>query len=205
LTVVCLHGLGRTPSDWDGVRSGLECFGPVHAPRLPRDPAAALAVAEAAVEPGAVVVGHSMGGVLALQLAREREPRALILTSCFFPPARNGRSLGATLANYAAHRVAFVRAARRGPSGGSARALASLARLAAQPGRLHVELDSVLVIHARDDHHVPIDFALAAAARQGWAVTVLDRGGHHPHVDDPERWLAAAVPWLEDAFRQPAG
>jgi pimeloyl-ACP methyl ester carboxylesterase len=63
LTVVCLHGLGRTPSDWDGVRSGLERFGPVHAPRLPRDPAAALAVAEAAVEPGAVVVGHSMGGV----------------------------------------------------------------------------------------------------------------------------------------------
>ena len=60
-----------------------------------------------------------------------------------------------------------------------------------------MELDSVLVIHARDDHHVPIDFALAAAGRQGWAVTVLDRGGHHPHVDDPERWLAAAVPWLE--------
>jgi pimeloyl-ACP methyl ester carboxylesterase len=197
LTVVCLHGLGRTPSDWDGVRPGLERFGRVSAPQLPRDPAAALAVASAALEPGDVVIGHSMGGVLALQLARERRPRALILTSCFFPPARNGRGLGATVADYASHRVAFLRAARRGPSGASARALASLARLAAQPERLRAELDSVLVIHARDDHHVPIDFALAAASREDWAVTVLDRGGHHPHVDDPERWLAAAVPWLE--------
>ena len=197
MSVVCLHGLGRTPADWDGVRSGLERFGRVSAPQLPRDPAAALAVASAAVEPGDVVIGHSMGGVLALRLARERRPRALILASCFFPPARNGRSLGATVTDYARHRVAFVRAARRGPSGGSARALASLARLATQPERLRVELDSVLVIHARDDHHVPIDFALAAAARQGWAVSVLERGGHHPHVDDPERWLAAAVPWLE--------
>ena len=89
-----------------------------------------------------------------------------------------------------------MRAARRGPSGGSARALASLARIATQPDRLRVELDSVVVIHARDDHHVPIDFALAAAGREDWAVTVLERGGHHPHVDDPERWLAAAVPWL---------
>ena len=197
MSVVCLHGLGRTPADWDGVRSGLERFGRVNAPALPRDPTAALAVATAAVEAGDVVVGHSMGGVLALQLARERPPRALILTSCFFPPARNGRGLGATLADYARHRFAFVRAARRGPSGGSARALASLARLATQPDRLRVELDSVLVIHARDDHHVPIDFALAAASREGWAVTVLERGGHHPHVDDPERWLEAAVPWLE--------
>jgi pimeloyl-ACP methyl ester carboxylesterase len=24
LTVVCLHGLGRTPADWDGVRGALE-------------------------------------------------------------------------------------------------------------------------------------------------------------------------------------
>ena len=205
MSVVCLHGLGRTPADWDGVRSGLERFGPVRAPPLPRDPAPALAVASAVVEPGDVVIGHSMGGVLALQLARERRPRALILTSCFFPPARNGRSLGATVADYARHRVAFVRAARRGPSGGSARALASLARLATQPDRLRVELDSVLVIHARDDHHVPIDFALAAASREDWAVSVLECGGHHLHVDDPERWLAAAVPWLANAFRQPAG
>jgi pimeloyl-ACP methyl ester carboxylesterase len=197
VSVVCLHGLGRTPADWNGVRSGLERFGPVSAPRLPRDPAAALAVASAAVVPGDIVVGHSMGGVLALQLARERPPRALILTSCFFPPARNGRGVGATLTDYARHRVAFVRTARRGPSGGSARALASLARLAAQPERLRVELDAVLVIHARDDHHVPVDFALAAASRQGWAVTVLDHGGHHPHVEEPERWLAAAVAWLE--------
>jgi pimeloyl-ACP methyl ester carboxylesterase len=195
VSVVCLHGLGRTPADWDRVRSGLEPFGRVVAPQLPREPAAALAVASRAVEPGDVVIGHSMGGVLALQLARERDPRALILTSCFFPPARNGRSYAATLADYGRHRVAFVRAARGGPSGGAARSLASLARLAVRPPT--ADLDAVQVIHARDDHHVPIDFALAAAGRQGWAVAILERGGHHPHVDVPERWLAAAVPWLQ--------
>jgi pimeloyl-ACP methyl ester carboxylesterase len=193
VTVVCLHGLGRTPADWDGVRGGLERFGRVGAPQLPRDPAAALAVASAAVEPGDVVVGHSMGGVLALQLARERAPRALILTSCFFAPARNGRTLGATLADYGRHRVGFARAARRRPSRGAVRALVARARL----GPLTTDLGAVLVIHARDDHHVPIDFALAAAHREGWTVAVLDRGGHHPHVDAPERWLEAALPWLQ--------
>jgi pimeloyl-ACP methyl ester carboxylesterase len=55
-----------------------------------------------------------------------------------------------------------------------------------------------LVIHARDDHHVPIDFALAAASRHpAWGVEVLASGGHHVHVTDPEAWLSAVVPWLE--------
>ena len=112
--VVCLHGLGRTPSDWDGVRAGLERFGTVLTPSLPRSPDRALDVVDAAVSPGAIVIGHSIGGVLALRLARER-PRtlaALILTDCFFPPARNGRGTPATLRDYAAHRVAYVRSLR---------------------------------------------------------------------------------------------
>jgi pimeloyl-ACP methyl ester carboxylesterase len=55
----------------------------------------------------------------------------------------------------------------------------------------------VLVIHARDDHHVPVDFALAAlAAHPVWAAAILDRGGHHLHVEDPDGWLGAAIPWL---------
>lgn len=206
--VVCLHGLGRMPSDWDGVRSELERFGRVDAPLLPRDPAGALAAADSAVGAGAVVIGHSMGGVLALQLVRERPRplRAIVLTGCFFPPARNGRGLSATIADYALHRVAFVRSAGRGDgaerSGGSARALASLVRLAARPGALGAGLagvtPSVLVVHARDDHHVPVDFAVAAAARQpGWALEILEQGGHHAHVDHPRRWLGAVMPWLQ--------
>ncbi len=95
---MCLHGLGRSPADWTGVRSGLEAFGEIRVPALPRNPSDALKRAANAVEPGAIVVGHSIGGVLALRLAGEasRPLRAVVLTGCFFAPARNGRSLGAS-------------------------------------------------------------------------------------------------------------
>ena len=62
---VLLHGLGRGPGDWDGVRDAL---GHVVAPALPGTP---------------VLVGHSMGGVLALRLAPECAPRAIVLTGSF--------------------------------------------------------------------------------------------------------------------------
>lgn len=207
-SVVCLHGLRRTPSDWDGVRAGLEPYGTVRTPRLPPRPADALARADAAIAAGDVVIGHSLGGVLALRLAQERPRplRALVLTGCFFPPARNGRGLAAAIADYAGHRLAFVRDVARGEaageqSGGSARALGSLIRQAASPRSSEMTLSSaiapVLVVHARDDHHVPIDFALAAAARHpDWAVRILDRGGHHAHVHCPRAWLDAVAPWL---------
>lgn len=151
-----------------------------------------------------------MGGVLALRLAQERPRslRALILTGCFFRPARNGRSLSTTVGDYLAHRVEFVRSLdRRGesvePRGRSAGALASLIRLAAMPARFDARLAAVaapvLVVHARDDHHVPIDFALAAVARHpGVGLRSLDQGGHHAHVHDPERWLDAVTPWLRE-------
>jgi len=111
LRIVCLHGLGRGPSDWDAVRGRLSAHGTVVTPALPRDPAAALAAAERAAAPGTVLIGHSMGGIVALRIAR-RERSAVtgvILTGCPFPVARNGRSRRATALDYAGHRVAFVR------------------------------------------------------------------------------------------------
>jgi pimeloyl-ACP methyl ester carboxylesterase len=55
----------------------------------------------------------------------------------------------------------------------------------------------VLVIHARDDHHVAIDFAVAGAERHpGWTVAAFDRGGHHVHVTRPVEWSAQAATWL---------
>jgi pimeloyl-ACP methyl ester carboxylesterase len=209
--VVCLHGLGRSPADWDGVRAGLERFGTVVAPSLPRAPGGALAVVGREVTPGSIVVGHSIGGVLALRLARER-PRplaALILSDCFFPPARNGRGTVATLRDYGAHRVAYLRALRSrsgAPVEASSRAggpsaLAGLIRLGLDRDGFDADADAVaapvLVVHARDDHHVPIDFALAAAARHpGWEIRALERGGHHAHVTRPGLWLEAVTPWL---------
>jgi pimeloyl-ACP methyl ester carboxylesterase len=213
--VVCLHGLGRTPSDWAAVRAGLEAFGPVRCPALTRARPHALASARAAVGAGAgaapvVLVGHSMGAVIALRIAAEAPAavRGVVLSGCFFPPARNGRTLPASVADYARHRVAFVRAARRAPRvagpvarRGTGTALRPLLGYAARPARFAALAGAVrapvLVVHARDDHHVPVDFALAAAAgRPGWTLRVLATGGHHAHVATPGAWLAAVTPWL---------
>jgi pimeloyl-ACP methyl ester carboxylesterase len=213
-SVVCLHGLRRTPSDWDAVRAGLAPYGTVRTPRLPPRPAEALAHADAAIAGGDIVIGHSMGGVLALRLAqsRPRPLRALILTGCFFAPARNGRPMATTIADYVAHRLAFARDAIRGEgdgrsSDGSARALGSLIRQVATPRGSEATLSSVtapvLVVHARDDHHVPFDYALAAArGRAGWAVRLLDHGGHHAHLRCPDPWLEAVTPWLASAANE---
>lgn len=207
LRLVCLHGLGRGPSDWDAVRGRLSAHGTVATPALPRDPAAALATAERAVAPGTILIGHSMGGIVALRIARTA-PGAVagvILTGCPFPVARNGRSRRATALDYAGHRVAFVRSLgdrppadgprRRSPAG-----LAGVARVLARPGRFDALFGGiglpVLVVHARDDHHVPIDFALAAADRYGWEMRVLESGGHHAHVRAPAAWTASVEPWI---------
>jgi fermentation-respiration switch protein FrsA (DUF1100 family) len=184
----------------------LAAIGDVVAPELPGDSAQALSVLDRVVEPGSVVVGHSMGGVLLQRLVRDRPRplRAAVLTGCFFAPARNGRGVGASVADYARHRVAFVRA-RGGGAGGErpARALLSLAAQAVRAGGLHEALSDaargdVLVVHACDDHHVPVDFAIAGTRAAGWSLRLLESGGHHAHVTAPERWLEVVTPWLED-------
>jgi pimeloyl-ACP methyl ester carboxylesterase len=208
LPLVCLHGLGRGPSDWDGVRPRLEAHGRTSAPALPRRPASALAVAARAIPPDAVVVGHSMGGIVALRVAAGAPGRlrGIVLTGCPFPPARNGRTRLATAVDFAAHRVRFLRslpsrppspeAGRRFPPG-----LSGFARMVAVPGKFDALCAGlttpVLVVHARDDHHVPVDFALAAAARSGWDVRLLEAGGHHAHIRTPDAWAAAVEPWID--------
>ena len=78
----------------------------MRAPSIPRRPADALAVVDAAVPPGAIVIAHSIGGVLALRLSQQRGRRfgAVVLAGSFFPPARNGRGTLASLGDYASHR-----------------------------------------------------------------------------------------------------
>jgi pimeloyl-ACP methyl ester carboxylesterase len=130
----------------------------------------------------------------------------VILTGCPFPVARNGRTAIATALDYAGHRVSFVRSLRErprvdGPRRRSPAGLAGVARVLARPGRFDALFGGigvqVLVVHARDDHHVPVDFALAMVARTpGWEIRVLDAGGHHAHLRDPDAWLLAVEPWL---------
>jgi pimeloyl-ACP methyl ester carboxylesterase len=205
--VICLHGLGRTPDDWDGVRPTLAAFGEVLTPRVPARAADALKSLDAAITPGSIVIGHSMGGVLAMRLAaaHPRPLRAVVLTGCFFAPARNGRSTVATIADYGSHRVAFLRQLRReraAPAGsGSIMPLVSLIRQALLPtdpeSALTGVAGSVLVVHASDDHHVPIDFAIAAAHRHpAWDLHTLSDGGHHAHLSRPDQWSNAVGRWL---------
>lgn len=206
MAVVCLHGLGRTRADWDGVRPGLERFGTVSMPALPREGAQALRIARGVIAPGDTVIGHSMGAIVALRAAAVVPVAAVVLSAGFYPPARNGRTALRSLADYGEHRLALARdlvrhPRERAPGGGRAGALASLARMAARPGGFAAVAGAVdapvLVLHARDDHYVPVDFALAAAARHpAWRVALLDAGGHHAHVTEPAAWLAPVTAFL---------
>jgi pimeloyl-ACP methyl ester carboxylesterase len=203
-----LHGLGRTPTDWDAVCGALGEFGQVIAPVMPSRSADALDLLDRAITPGSVVIGHSMGAVMAMRLLtrKPRLVRAAVLTGCFFPPARNGRSSAEAILDYGAHRVAFLANSRRrrdqraGPN--AIRPLASLLRQALRTGTLEESgldraVGAVLIVHARDDHHVPINFALAAARRHpNWETRLLNGGGHHAHVSRPNLWTDTVCAWL---------
>jgi len=210
VTVMCFHGLGRSARDWNGVRSGLARHGDVRAAELPRGDLSVLMAAAAELPEPAILIGHSMAGVLALRLAAAAPHgvRGVVLTDSFFPPSRNGRGIAATGRDYGAHRLVLARemVARRSsvrPSRASALGLGSLARLGLRPEAFHKAAAGVrapvLVVHARDDHYVPVDFALSAARRHpAWTVKVIDAGGHNAHVDRPDAWLAATETWLSE-------
>src|SRR5262249_25886658 len=109
---------------------------------------------------------------------------------------------------------AFIKATRRERSPtGQGRAIAPLASLLRQAVRssddesaLEACADRVLIVHARDDHHVPVDFAIAAARRHpSWALRILDAGGHHAHVRAADPWAGMVVPWLSSSGLDRAG
>jgi esterase len=191
---VCLHGLGGSAAEWaEAVR------------KLRHDRVAT------AMPPGGPVVllGHSFGGVRALQIAAAQPERvnALVLTGTFFPPARGGRTLAETALDYGRHRVLYVRdLSGRGraprPRPMAARRLASLARLGLRPRAFHRLADGVacpvLVVHGDLDHVVPIGFArAAAAAHPAWMLREMRAGGHCVHRDRAPEWAAIVGGWLE--------
>jgi pimeloyl-ACP methyl ester carboxylesterase len=191
------------------VHSGLERYGTVLAPRLPSDGFDAVIAATAELPAPAILVGHSMAGIVALRRAAldPGSVTGVVLADSFFPPARNGRTRTAALADYGSHRVAVARelwrrGARPRPRRSTGRGMRGLAALALRPGALHAAADRVrapvLVVHARHDHHVPVDFAIAAAARHSsWRLELVEHGGHNVHLEQPAEWLAAVTPWIE--------
>lgn len=152
---------------------------------------------------------------MALLMAAERGSiRGVVATSSFFPPALHGRPIPTAIADYAGHRVAFLRQRREHPVAGLAtggvRGLGFLVRTATRRSAFRARTEAVsaavLVVHSADDHYVPLDFALAAAdAHPAWEAVVLDRGGHYPHVSHPGAWLSAIDPWLTRLTADAAG
>jgi pimeloyl-ACP methyl ester carboxylesterase len=164
-------------------------------------------VSPSQIRPGTILVGHSLGALLALRLASgSQSVHGLIMTSGFYPPARNGQGYAAAWGDYARHRVAVAGALasqRARPRRGGVRALASMAGLGLRPARFHRLATGVrvpvLVIHGSEDHYVPIGFMHAATRRyQLWDVTVLAGAGHNIHVDQPDDWLDITIPWLRE-------
>jgi len=224
--VVCIAGLGGTADEWNPVRLGLGRHGMVVAAGVASGPTPAgrggpLDAAVDAVDrvlagapPGSAVIGHSMGGLAGMLVAARAGDRlaGLVLASAFVPAARNGRSLVVTLADYASHRALFAAdaAGRRRPQADGipkldrrtrVAGLAALGRYGLRPTAFHALADRiacpVLVVHGDRDHHVPVTFALAAAARHpAWEVRLLPGAGHFAHRDQPTAWLAAVEPWL---------
>jgi pimeloyl-ACP methyl ester carboxylesterase len=155
-----------------------------------------------------VAVGHSFGGIQALQLAGERPDTvtALVLASSFFPPARGGRSSVAAAWDYARHRALYVRelAGRRRaprPSARSSGQLVTMARFGIRPGAFRALVEAircpVLVVHGDQDHVVPVAFARAAVATMSaWSYAEIRGAGHFAHRDRAEEWAAIVAPWL---------
>ena len=168
-----------------------------------------LAFGELPATGSCVALGHSMGGIDALTAAaaHPRTVRGLVLTSSFYPPARAGRGIGSTAADYGRHRVLYLRDLARGgraprPSRFGARRLARLAALGIRPGVFH-DLAArvtcpVRVIHGQQDHVVPVAFARAAAARHpAWVYDEIPGSGHFPHRDQPDVWADLVRPWID--------
>jgi len=193
-TVVCMSGVGGAAAEWDLVSPSLARFG-----RVSTAPPAAGPL---------IVVGHSQGGVRALQMAAGEPGRveAVVLASSFFPPARAGRPLAAAAVDYGRHRIAYARelAGRRrvpSPTRRGLRQMAAVARLGLRPAAFHLLASRagcpVLVVHGDDDHVVPVSFARAAVAvHPTWTLRALPGAGHRPHRDHPDLWADAVSAWL---------
>lgn len=230
--ILLLHGLGATGAVWHGVAEALASagFADVRAPDLPGHGAAAppnaytvdrLAAAVAPAEVSPVVVGHSLGGYVALALASGRygsRPRAVLSIgaklSFSAEDLARGRDLAArpvrafATAAVAADRyrkvAGLAEAARAGdeylrrgvvgptaPDGGY--------RLAMDPAAFAIVVPPFATLLA--DCRCPVTVARgehdAMVADDGIAALGrpplrLEGLGHNAHVDDPPR-IAALI------------
>jgi pimeloyl-ACP methyl ester carboxylesterase len=206
---ICIAGRGRPAADWQAVGPRLAERGELVTLDLGGCDADELRrIARSRAPGGTVLIGHSMGALVAMQAAAAEPPlfTGLVMTDGFYPPSRNGRTITATAADYTRHRLLFAAGAlRRRPNRATRVAtprLRSLMSLGLRPATFHSIADRVacpvLLVHGSRDHHVPSAFAAAAAARHpSWDLRMID-SGHFPHRDAAEAWLAVVEDWLEE-------
>jgi pimeloyl-ACP methyl ester carboxylesterase len=203
---ICVSGRGRPAADWDAVGRRLSARGDV-LPLDLRSGAADLCRIARDRRPGrTTLVGHSMGAVVAMEAAAGQPGlfAGLVMTDGFYPPARGGRTLAATVADYGRHRALFAVGApsrwRQRETRVAAPRMRSLMAMGLWPASFHRLADRVscpvLMVHGTHDHHVPAAFAVAAQARHpSWELRLI-KAGHFPHRDAPDAWLGAVEAWL---------
>ncbi len=234
--VVLLHGIQSGPSTWWRVGADLSTLGfDVSTPTIPGNvgtpvpPAGTLASLAAAIplDRPSVVVGHSLGGLVALELAVQR-PELVLALVLEDPPSRSGNDPEALADEVAAD----VREASTDPAGLRARLLAANPLWAQQDAanavanRAAVDLE-----HAADPlRRADWDVAAMAAAvsapitllaatpgasalggpERGALMLVAERtveveSGHGIHRDRPGVWVAVVAEAAARAFGSGTG
>ena len=194
--VVLLHGVLRSPRDWDAVAARLRAAGwEVHAPALPEDPVSpqgafpeAAALLRGLAPGGAHLVGHSRGGTLASWLAAEAPEVARSLAVVASPPQASE-----------AFRAHFRRENERRPHP----TLAYLARIPEDDFPTHAlrrYAGPALVVEAGDDplysptHTLFWRAFLPYAAFERFEAPEGHAGGHAFFARDPgAAWLAGVL------------
>jgi 4-hydroxy-2-oxoheptanedioate aldolase len=227
--IVLLPGMLCDAALWDGVRASLGERCSTIVPRLDLDDSI-VEMAESVLASAPmrfVLVGHSLGAIVALEIARRapgRVARLALVNASARPPAADrmpgwdameaevsAGGFGALAARYpddvlparrrddAELRAAVTAMARGVGSGGLARQLAAQRSRVDMRPWLHDLTCPVLVIAGRDDEVTPADLgAEIAESVAGAELRLLEACGHMAPIEQPGVVAAALQRWLAD-------
>ena len=215
--LVLIHGLSSSPHSWQRNIAALgaerrlwvvELVPAAAGPRFSLTAAAARLAAVLAEEPmPAAVAGHSLGGLIAMQLAADAPHLVDRLVLVATPATRGSRSVTAQLAGVAASgtrtdlRSVAVVASTILTANPLQLMAATNAALRADLAALtdHITMPCLLVWGAQDTI-VPLEVGIwLQTAIPHATLAVLPDAGHQPQWDQPNAFHAAILPFLATA------